>query len=85
MRHLLSYEEAHFQALQQIEMDEKCHMEREEDKAEATKSKEKPKKSKVLISLKYLIYLQLPSCYRQNEGSRDIGPSMILIIFLISV
>lgn len=55
-------------------MDEKCHMEREEDKAEATKSKEKLKKSRVLISLKSLIYLQLPSCYHQNEGNRGIRP-----------
>lgn len=39
MRRPLSYEETHFQALQQIKVDEKCHMEREEDKVEATKSK----------------------------------------------
>ena len=39
----MSYGEARSRALQQIEMDEICHLKWEEDKVEAVKSKEKPK------------------------------------------
>lgn len=46
-RYPLSCGEAHSQALQQIERDQKCHLKQEDDKAEATKSKEKPKKLEV--------------------------------------
>ena len=41
----LSYGEAHSWALQQVEMDEKCHWKLQEDKVEVTKNKEKPKRT----------------------------------------
>ncbi|XP_052299748.1 uncharacterized protein LOC127903121 [Citrus sinensis] len=40
----LSYGEARSRALQQVEMDEKCQLKRQEDKADVTKNKEKPKR-----------------------------------------
>lgn len=43
----LSYEEAYSRALQQIEMDEKCHLKWQKDKVEVMKNREKPKKDEV--------------------------------------
>ena len=43
----LSYGEARSRALQQIEMDEKCYLKHEEDRAEVVKSNEKPKRAEV--------------------------------------
>ena len=43
----LSYGEARSRALQQIEMDEKCNLKREEDRVEVVRNKEKPKRVEV--------------------------------------
>ncbi|KAH9704316.1 protein STRICTOSIDINE SYNTHASE-LIKE 10 [Citrus sinensis] len=45
----LSYGEARSRALQQVEMDEKCQLKRQEDKADVTKNKEKPKRMEAPI------------------------------------
>ena len=45
----ISYREALSWALQQVEMDEKCHLKRQEDKVEVTKNKKKQKKTEAPI------------------------------------
>ena len=42
-----SYGEAHSRALQQIKMDEKCNLKREEDRVKVMINKEKPKRAEV--------------------------------------
>ena len=73
----LSYGEARSRALQQVEMDDRCHLKCQEDKAEVAKNKEKPKRTEAPIPRVRRMY-SLPQVAPRGQGFNTQGISQVL-------